>query len=230
MVKRAVRFLLEKPFFAGRIVKAALHIHNLSYHLSGQYSQRLEPDGLHPKHRLMKYHDWFKARVKPQWHVLDVGCGNGAFAFDLKDACSRVTAIDINGDNIAKARKQFAKEGITYICGDATTYRFEEAFDAIVLSNVLEHIEDRVGFLKSLYAPYNLSPPTLLLRVPLLTRDWITLYKKEQGVEWRLDATHFTEYTTESLLDELRRADLLVESQTIQFGEFYGVVKRSALI
>jgi len=215
---------------AGRIVKAALHLHNFSYQMAGQYSQCLEPDGLHPKHRLMKYHDWFKARVKPNWHVLDVGCGNGALAYDLKDVCSKVTAIDISQDNVAKARAQFAKDGITYICVDATAYRFEEAFDAVVLSNVLEHIEDRVRFLKGLYAPYHLAPPPiLLLRVPMFTRDWITLYKKEQGVEWRLDATHFTEYTEQSLMDELSQADLTVESKTIQFGEFYGVVRRSIL-
>lgn len=221
---------MKKPFLAKRLVKATLRLHNLSYHLAGYYSQRLEPDGLHPKHRLMKYHEWFKARVKPCWHILDVGCGNGALAFDLKDACSRVTAIDIDKDNINKARTHFTKEGIYYICGDATTYRFEEAFDAIVLSNVLEHIEDRPIFLKSLYAPYHLneSSPTLLLRVPMFTRDWITLYKKEQGIEWRLDPTHFTEYTIESLLYELNVANLSVQSQDIQFGEFYGVVKRNA--
>jgi hypothetical protein len=42
---------------------------------------------------------------------------------------------------------------------------------------------------------------------------------------WRLDPTHFTEYTLPSLLAELQDAGLEVESYNIQFGEFYGVIK-----
>lgn len=42
----------------------------------------------------------------------------------------------------------------------------------------------------------------------MINRDWITLYKKELGVEWRLDPTHCTEYTLESLKEELQKAGL----------------------
>lgn len=231
MVKRFIKSALARPFLARRIVKTALHLHNWSYRLAGRYSQCLEPDGLHPKHRLMKYHEWFMARLQPDWQVLDIGCGNGALAYDLKECCAAVVGIDINPKNVELAQSRFAREGISYFCGDATKWEFTEKFDAIVLSNVLEHIEDRVGFLRAIFAYQNpASPPVLLLRVPMLTRDWITPYKREQGVEWRLDPTHFTEYTLTSLLAELQDAGLEVESYNIQFGEFYGVIKREGLL
>jgi SAM-dependent methyltransferase len=229
MVKRLIKSALSRPFLAGGIVKMALQLHNWSYRLAGQYSQSLEPDGLHPKHRLMRYHEWFKAQVKPHWWVLDIGCGNGALAYDLKECCAAIVGIDINPRNIDIAQSRFSRKGITYLCGDATKWKFTEKFDAIVLSNVLEHIEDRVEFLQAIYARQDpANSPVLLLRVPMLTRDWITLYKREQGIEWRLDPTHFTEYTLQSLLAELQKSGLEVESYEIQFGEFYGIIRRES--
>jgi len=51
----------------------------------------------------------------------------------------------------------------------------------------LEHIENRIEFLNKIK---NLAPK-ILIRVPMINRDWITLYKKELGMEWRLDKTHY---------------------------------------
>lgn len=226
-LKKVILNLLEHPRLVPHILKISLKLHNLSYQLTGLLSPCLEPDGLHPKHRVMQYHRWFAEKLDKDWDVLDIGCGNGALAFDMIRSCQSVTAIDISKENIDKARKHFSREGITYICADALEYPYTRAYDAIVLSNVLEHIEDRVDFLKKIYFHQNGSnPPLLLLRVPMITRDWISLYKKEMGVEWRLDHTHHIEYTLEEIFDELNRADLWVRKYDIQFGEFYGVVER----
>ena len=175
----------------------------------------------------MRYHEWFASRLEENWDVLDIGCGNGALAYDMKSACRSVTGIDINKDNIDKAKQQFSAAGITYICADALDYDFKAGFDVVVLSNVLEHIDRRVEFLRRIYKNQDTkNPPLLLLRVPMITRDWITLYKKEMGIEWKLDKTHYTEYSLEQIYDELKSAGLAIESYDIQFGEFYGVVKK----
>ena len=226
-MKKIVQRILKYPTIARRVLPVALKVHNRAYQIAGMLSSRLEPDGLHPKHRIMQYHKWFMERLQPHWHVLDIGCGNGALAYDLKSACASVFAIDINMKNIERAKKQFAREGVTYICGDGIKYNFERKFDAIVLSNVLEHIENRVEFLHRIYAVQDQqNPPVFLLRAPMITRDWISLYKKEMGVEWRLDKSHFTEYTLGQLEAELDQASLQIERYSIQFGEFWGIVKK----
>jgi hypothetical protein len=84
---------------------------------------------------------------------------------------------------------------------------------------VLEHIEDREELLRK---AKDLSP-RILIRVPMINRDWITLYKKENGLEWRLDRTHYTEYTLDSLKNELRKANLRLEEYSIQYGEIWGI-------
>ncbi len=228
MIKKIILNVLKHPLFAVFFLRIALNLHNYSYQLSGIISPELEPDGLHPKHRLMKYHDWFASRLEKEWDVLDIGCGNGALSFDVKSACRSVTGIDIEGENIETAKKSHSGNGISYICANAVNYDFTTEFDAIILSNVLEHIKQRVDFLKKIYLNQNKNhPPVLLIRVPMLTRDWITLYKKEIGVEWRLDHSHYTEYTLDQIIDELNKAGLTVENYDIQFGEFYGVVKKT---
>ena len=219
--------IITHRYFARFFLVKVLQLHNLCYQLAGLLSQRVEPDNLHPKHRLMDYHDWFARRLNKDWHVLDIGCGNGALAFDIKAACRTVTGIDINAANIETAQKKYSKQGISYICSDVLTHRFNQHFQAVILSNVLEHIDNRVAFLKQLYANQSQAdPPVLLLRVPMMTRDWITLYKKELGIEWRLDPSHFTEYTLDQVSKEMEAAGLQIESFDVQFGEFYGVAKK----
>ncbi|OQX53418.1 MAG: hypothetical protein B5M53_06965 [Candidatus Cloacimonas sp. 4484_209] len=100
MLKSILKKILFYPPITRRLVKWLLILHNNSYHLCSMLSTALEPDGLHPKHRLMKYHDWFLSHIDREWTVLDVGCGNGALTYDLAGKAKRVIGIDINSNNI----------------------------------------------------------------------------------------------------------------------------------
>lgn len=60
----------------------------------------------------------------------------------------------------------------------------------------------------------------------MFNRDWITLYKKELGIEWRLDKTHYVEYTMETFQDEMKNAGLKIESHEIKFGEIYALCRK----
>lgn len=217
LIKGSAKRILRNETVGGPLLNCLLKAHNFAYRQAGVLSELIEQGNIHPKHRLMKYHDWFLTQVKPEWSVLDVGCGNGALSKDLAQKCRKVTGIEISEKKIAKAKARCPQA--TFIHGDATQYPFREEFDAIVLSNVLEHIEDRVVFLSKLK---RLSP-VFLIRVPLINRDWITLYKKERGIEYRLDDTHFIEYTPEEFIQEVENVGLQVQSLTIQFGELYAV-------
>ncbi|MCD6317897.1 methyltransferase domain-containing protein [Candidatus Aerophobetes bacterium] len=120
------------------------------------------------------------------------------------------------------AKRKFPKDNIKYIHGDATKLNSNEKFDVIVLSNVLEYIEDRVSFLLKM----GQLADKFLIRVPMLNRDWLTYYKKEIGYEYRLDPTHKIEYTMESFKEELSKAGLKIDSASIQFGEIWAVVRK----
>jgi len=201
------------------LAKVALRLHNFSYRLSTRFAIKAE-GGLHPKHRIMNYHKFFVDNVNSSDMVLDIGCGNGALSYDLAQKAKKVVGIDINKENIKIAKKKYSAPNIEYLVGDAIKDLPNQQFDAIILSNVLEHIENRIEFLKKLK---NLAPK-ILIRVPMANRDWITLYKKELEVEWRSDPSHFIEYTLESFKKELQKADFKIINHSIQFGEIWAVV------
>lgn len=99
-LKSAFKAILQRPAITKRLVKLLLRLHSFSYNLTGYLSQFLEPNGLHPKHRIMKYHDWFIKRINSSWTVLDIGCGNGALTFDISKAAKKVVGIDLEEKNI----------------------------------------------------------------------------------------------------------------------------------
>lgn len=181
-------------------------------------------NNLHPKHRLTQYHQFFLDNIGPSDNVLDVGCGLGILARDIAQQANKVVGIDINKQYLATAKEKYNCANLIYIHGDATTYKFKETFDVLILSNTLEHIKDRTNFLKKL-KPHARK---FLIRVPMINRDWLVLLKKELGIEHRLDPTHFTEYTEKSFKKELTAAGLSIKNLSVRFGEIYCVAHASA--
>jgi SAM-dependent methyltransferase len=192
------------------------------YHLQGQ-AALIDNGGIHPKHFLMNYHDFFVSRTNPGERVLDFGCGVGAVAFDLAEkAHAIVDGIDISAENIATARQRFSHERVRYIHGNGLTKSLGETYDVVVLSNVLEHLEDRVPALKSIQR--NSGAKRFLIRVPMFERDWRVAYKKYLGVEWRLDEDHKIEFTIEEFRQELNQAGLNITDCEYRWGEIWAEV------
>lgn len=178
---------------------------------------------LHPKHRLTNYHQFFVDNINEGDRVLDLGCGNGALSFDVAKKAKFVKGIDKSERNIVICRKKYGRDNIEYVVGDIIEDLPKEQFDSIILSNVLEHIDNREEFLKRLPS----ISSRLVMRVPMLNRDWVTLYKKELGLPYMLDSTHKIEYTLDSLKDECGRAGFKLFDYSIQFGEIWAVVVKA---
>lgn len=176
--------------------------------------------GVHTKHRHTRYHDFFIHRIKSGDKVLDVGCGIGALAYDIAQQTGAVVVgIDLNERNLDQARTRFSHPNVSYIYGDVLNADLAEHFNSLVLSNLLEHLEHRVDFLRELVEKTN--PRQVLLRVPSFERDWRVPLKQELGIDYRLDPTHFTEYTLESFSQEIQSAGLRVVQQECRWGEIW---------
>lgn len=201
-------------------MKLFVKLDNYLYHKISTLSININ-NGVHPKHRILGYHEFFLNKIENSSKILDVGCGTGEVAFDISNKAQKVVAIDINKKKIESAKRRFSRDNLTFIVGDATDYNFNDRFDYIVLSNVLEHIKDRQAFLKKV-KNFGLF---FLIRVPMINRSWLTIYKKELGFEYRLDKTHYIEYTLDTFKCELNNASLEIIDYQIQFGEIWAKVK-----
>ena len=208
-------------------LKLDLAVHNFTYRVAGYLATKLE-GGVHPKHRITGYHHFFREHINEGDIVLDIGCGNGELTHDLSFKAQWIYGMEIDESKLKYARDHNWRPNIIYIRGDATDGNIyplcsdRKKFDVIIMSNLLEHIENRVVFLRQWAG----KTEKILLRVPLLNRGWLPVYMKEMGLDYRLDADHKIEHTLGSLISELREAGLTLTEHTEQFGELWGTVEK----
>jgi SAM-dependent methyltransferase len=176
--------------------------------------------GVHAKHRLTQYHDFFVERIEPGERVLDVGCGKGELAHDLAERGGvSVVGIDVLPEKIAFARERFPHPRVEYIEADVYAFEPGESFDAVVLSNVLEHLAEREALLRRIVGVA--SPARLLIRVPAFDRHWHVPLRRELGIPYFSDPTHETEYVVETLRAELEGAGLELTFLETRWGELW---------
>jgi 2-polyprenyl-3-methyl-5-hydroxy-6-metoxy-1,4-benzoquinol methylase len=195
------------------------------YSITGEEACRYG-QGVHTKHRHIGYHEFFCNRLKPGERVLDIGCGNGSLAYDMAEkAGAVVTGIELSEKNYRQAVERFSHPKVTYIHGDVLKELPGTTFDTVVMSNVLEHLEDRIEFLR--FVQDRISPRCWLLRVPTYERDWRVPLMEEIGIDYRLDSSHYIEYTQEKFIDELAAAGLEVVHMEIRWGEIWSEAREA---
>jgi len=226
-MKKIIRSFFYNPCIAKQISRILAKIHQLSYLYLGSFASAAE-GGLHPKHRLMDYHKFFVDNIMEGESVLDVGCGNGALLRDVvSKSKARATGIELSEENCRDAKKRLTEfNEVKIIQEDIWKFNCNEYFDVIILSNVLEHLEKRTDLLKHLIR--NFMPKKILLRVPMFEREWLVPYKRELDIEWRLDPTHWIEYTEEEFQSELAAAGLDIQKLIFRWGEMYAVAVPSS--
>ena len=221
-MKKLVIGILFSPAIARKITRLLVKIHQMSYSYLGSFASVSE-GGLHPKHRLIGYHEFFVDNVSEGDMVLDVGCSNGAL---LKDVAMKtnnaVVGVEISKDNVKSAKTSLSSlPNAEIVQGDIWGFKDDRHFDTVMLSNVLEHLDRRPELLRHLNEKFR--PNKFLIRVPMFEREWLVPYKRELGIEWRLDSTHKTEYTEDAFRDELAKANLYIQKIIFKWGEMYVV-------
>jgi len=178
----SLKSLIVNKTAAKLFLKPLLSLHSACYRWISRFAVVLN-NGVHPKHSIINYAKWFCEHIRPEWVILDLGCNTGLLSKVIAKKTSFVYGVDINPDLLQKANKDNPADNIEYICADVNSFNYKTArsIDCIVMSNLLEHIEDRVGLLKKLNQDVNWkskSEKIFLIRVPALQRDWLAVYKK----------------------------------------------------
>jgi len=181
--------------------------------------------GEHPKHTLTRYHDFFVAHIADGERVLDIGCGYGAVARSIARAHPKaeVTGVDYDAKKLAQASASNNPANLSFVAADATKSVPPGPWDVVVLSNVLEHIVDRPGFLAALIA--NTGAKRFLIRVPLFERDWKLPMRRAVGANYYSDPDHKIEPSEEEFRAEAMQAGLNVVELSTPWGEIWAVLR-----
>lgn len=74
--------------------------------------------------------------------VLDIGCGNGNISIPLASLGYKVLGIDTDAASIEYAKKRNVFPNASFKTTDIAELEADEKFDAIICSEVLEHLDD----------------------------------------------------------------------------------------
>jgi SAM-dependent methyltransferase len=88
---------------------------------------------------------------RPEWTILDLGCGNGAFTFELARRVRRVVAVDVQPAMIDALEARIRDAGLGNVrarVAPATHLPFDDGvFDAALMISVLPMLHDRAAAL-----------------------------------------------------------------------------------
>jgi SAM-dependent methyltransferase len=178
-----------------------------------QQAQDFWLEQLGDAHRL---NDWVYSRFQHFLgrKVLEVGCGSGNFTTLIAAGGHEVTGCDLHAPYVDIARARLAPyPQARVLCADATSAEFGGGYDTLVLLDVLEHIEDDVGFLARLRA--TLVPGgRIILKVPA-----------SRFLCSRMDSAigHYRRYDRAGLRETLRRGGFdLVEQRYFNLFAAFG--------
>ena len=90
--------------------------------------------------RISRILDLVRRFVPPGGLVADLGCAQGNVAIALAEADYRVSAYDLNASFLSYARKKVDRGEVSWHVGNVFDEPQNETFDAVVLSEIVEHV------------------------------------------------------------------------------------------
>jgi 2-polyprenyl-3-methyl-5-hydroxy-6-metoxy-1,4-benzoquinol methylase len=111
-----------------------------------------EYDRIADRKRLDFISDALSGKAKSDAKILDVGCGNGVISRHLGKLGFNVLGIDVSDATIARARELNTLPNVSFEVISAEQLVAQgDTFDAIICSEVLEHLQNPSSLLKVLY-------------------------------------------------------------------------------
>ncbi len=107
------------------------------------------PEGLEPSDFELRRR-FLLERVEPGERVLDLGCGEGAFAAALRRGGAHVLAADIAEEPLRRASRRNPGLEVVLLAEEDAWGLPDVAFDVVWVGEVIEHVADTAGWLSEL--------------------------------------------------------------------------------
>jgi len=158
--------------------------------------------------------------IKSTDAVLDLGCNLGDISFRIAEKAKKVVGIDYAPKAIEIAKSRYSRENLSFHCAEA--YDFlksnDEKFDVLILSHILEHLDDPKDFLMKFKDFFQY----VYIEVPDFERYYLNLYRKDLNTPIiYTDDDHISEFDRREIKTLLQECNIqILDSEFI-----YGVQK-----
>ena len=154
------------------------------------------------------------SHLKPGMTVLELGCGTGSFTRELARSGADVVAIDVSPELLEMAKANCSAPNVQYQIQNAYALSYSEgAFDSVVGSSVLHHLEVE----KALRGAYRLLKPggTIYFTEPNILNPQIAIQKNIPWIKRKLgdspDETAFFRWPLWRLLERTGYRDVRID-------------------
>ncbi len=165
----------------------------------------------------MKSFDFLKRHLASSQKVVDIGCGNGELSRLIALEVLQVIAIDHNADLQKLENQSSSPSNLTFRNSDAIEFfrNVSEFYDVIILSHVLEHLDEPLDFLTN----HRKFARFIYIEVPDFERTPLNVYRNElnMGLQYS-DNDHIWEFTRKDMAGLFAESGLVIIDQEFRFG------------
>ena len=158
-------------------------------------------------------HKTMGSLLRPSVSLLDVGCSTGHFLYSLKGKVRTRVGLELSRDEVSFIRRNldFPVYNVPLEHADI----LEGPFDVVTALQVLEHVEDPVGFLQHIKKHLKKNG-TLYLELPNLDDVLRTAYRVKEYEDFYYREPHLSYFSKDSLRRALTKAGFEGEIRTVQ--------------
>lgn len=186
-------------------------IHGNKWYLNDQFSWANQPSMRWVFNRRYEFIRNIIEQSQQRLHrtvsLLDIGCGDGYWLSRLNGLPNvKLYGMDYNHIRVDRARKALPDVEIYH--SDIFTYSPHRTFDLVLLSQVIEHVDDDRALLQKVRGFLN-SDGVLILGTPNEGSPAHELQRKKLGASFQTDHVHF--YTEPEIRSKIKQAGFVIE-------------------
>jgi SAM-dependent methyltransferase len=160
--------------------------------------------------------NYIKTELNKKNTVLDLGCAAGGITKKISPFVQKIIGIDYNQTLIDQAKKINSHKNIEYIISDIFDYlKKNKKFDILILSHILEHLNNPLTFLKKIKSRFT----KIYIEIPDNDSDQRSHTRHQLKVDtFYNDSDHIYEFTRNTFENLLKNSRLQIIKKNYKFG------------
>lgn len=149
--------------------------------------------------------------------VLDLGCATGEISNIIAEKAKKIVGIDYDKNAIEIAQKKWQRPNLTFYNREALEFlnNSPDKFDTLVLSHILEHLDNPKEFLAKFKSYFQY----IYIELPDFEKNYFNYYRKALNLKLiYTDVDHVSEFDRDELKSMVNECGMEVIKEEYRFG------------